>query len=129
MGCVKKTCGPVVSPGALKTPVTVQRQVLSPDGKGGQVKSWLPVGVGYFEVKQLNGREVFVDDQLRGEADHVFVTRWTTAVAFGIMITDRFLIANDITPAAPHVFNVRSIENVDYAGTVARILAERGVPT
>jgi SPP1 family predicted phage head-tail adaptor len=129
MACVKKSCAPAISAGDMDTPVTLQRMTLAPDGKGGQVKTWADVGVIYFSVAVLNGREVYVDEQLRGEADHAFLTRWSTASYYRIAIEDRLVMDNDVTPSKPFIFNIRAVENMEYSYTVARILAERGVPT
>lgn len=111
-------CPPYIPSGELRSFVSVEREVRTPDGAGGYTVSWSVAFSFWSAVKQVSGTEKFAQQQLWPNGGAKFRARWPDVET--LVETDRLLLDGK-------VYNVRHIADVDGWHSVGEITAERGV--
>jgi len=105
--------------GELRERVQVQRVRYTPDGAGGQLKTWVDHVVLFAFVEEKSARENYADSSLgriRTEKHWEFTT-WKRG---DITVQDRLVWAD-------RLWDIRSVENLLARNKFIRIIAEAGV--
>lgn len=105
--------------GELRSLVTVQQSVETPDGEGGRAHTWTDKFQAWFYAEQTSGGETYGDGasgRVRSVDSVRFLTWWRNDIA----TTDRLVL--DGRP-----FNIRSINNLITRNKFLEVIAEAGV--
>lgn len=104
----------------LREEVSFERLARTSDGAGGFTEAWAAVSGAPTRamVKPMSGRERWASQRIEATATHMIVTRYFS----GLKEADRATIRG-------RVYNVRFINNVDFADQWLEITAEVGVAT
>lgn len=105
-----------LSAGRLRDRVTIRRELLQDDGKGGQEGGWADLHARLpAEVVSQNGREAVIANALQGVSYARITIRWRADV----LTTDQLRIDGD-----PRDWNIRSAEDPDRRREQLVILAD-----
>ncbi len=115
MGCCKAT---KYSARMLRQEISIERLTRTDDGAGGYTESWAAVSGAPTRamVKAMSGRERWASQRVEATATHMFVVRFSS----GLMESDRISFDGKN-------YNIRFLNNVDYADEWLEITAEMGV--
>jgi len=101
----------------LREPIAIQRETLTPDDRGGQVKTWTTIESPWAKVEDRTGRERDYGQQQQAESVYTVYIRYTD-----VTVKDRLVIRGEN-------FNIRDIFPVDFKNQWQKIVAESGVGT
>jgi SPP1 family predicted phage head-tail adaptor len=104
----------------LRHRLTLQQEVLTPDGAGGYARTWSNIADLWAEIIPFSGnmnrsQETTVAAQLQSEISHRILLRYQSGVTAGM----RLLFGS-------RAFNIISIANREEAGEVLELLATEG---
>ena len=107
-----------ITAGKLREPIEFQRKTRTPDGAGGFTETWAAVAGAPTRamVKGMSGGERWASHRLEATATHKIVVRYFD----GLTEVDRAIIRN-------REYNIRWINNVEFADKFLEITAEVGV--
>lgn len=103
-------------PGELDQRVKIMRQVLTPDGYGGNAKTWTEIAEVWAKVMPVSGGEVTDYERVNAEARYLFVIRYPQDV-----------IDSDRLDWDGEGYNIRVRKKPKGRDLYMRIEAERGV--
>jgi SPP1 family predicted phage head-tail adaptor len=119
MACVKDNAKLVLDPSELRHSIDVQARVEVDDAFGGQTITWPTSHPGvWMSVEMLDGAEPVQHDQLAEVATHLFRCRFVDAS--GVTVKHRFLFRGEL-------YNILSVDNVEFRDRVLEFHARRGV--
>jgi len=99
----------------LRHRLSLQQEVLNPDGAGGYTRTWQTIVDLWAEINPISGREKLFASQLQAEISHKITIRYRT----GVNSSMRFLYEN-------RIFNIRAILNPKENDEVLEIWADEG---
>jgi SPP1 family predicted phage head-tail adaptor len=102
--------------GEIDQRVVIQRLTLTPDGSGGNVKSWTELATVWCHVRPKSGRESVGSDRVEGSASYLFVIRYRA----GLRDSDR-IVWKGVS------YNIRAIHDRSGRRLYLDLEAERGV--
>ena len=106
---------------SLSRKLALEERENLPDGSGGFVVSWKPLGVIWADVAARTGREDFIAGQTRPRVKYRIVVRGAPADAPSRPRPDqRFRDGG-------RVFNILTVAEADAQGRFLEILAEEGI--
>lgn len=103
-------------PGELDQLITIEEQVNTPDGYGGNTVAWTSKGNIFALVRPLSGREMTEFDRVNAEARYLFVVRYPA----DIIDSDRIIWEGE-------EYNIRVRKMPKGRDLYMQIEAERGV--
>lgn len=104
-----------ISVGMLNKKITIQREVMTPDGGGGFTRTWETLYTTWGMIKPVSANETMVSQQLEHTITHDIVIRYNG----GIKPADSLLYGSIR-------FNIKSMINVDMKNIWTQIKAEEG---
>jgi len=119
MGCQPKSCPETIPPGERPHRVKWERQGTADDGHGGQEVTWTLLGTLWAKAEQLSASEILARGGLVGEATVRFSFNWTPTLD-GMRQSDRLEFRG-------RLYNIQSINNIDFANTLLEVTASAGV--
>jgi SPP1 family predicted phage head-tail adaptor len=102
----------------LRHRLTLQAEVMTPDGAGGYVRTWNDVANIWAEIIPFSGRERFFSGKIQAETTHRILLRYRS----DITAAHRLMFEN-------RIFNIRAIMNAREQRDVLELLVEEGVAT
>jgi len=105
----------------LSRKLVLETRETQPDGAGGHVVAWAPLGTIWADVSARTGREDFVGGQPRHRTTYRIVVRGAPAGAPSRPRPDQRLREGD------RIFDIRSVAEADRFGRYLIIHAEEGV--
>lgn len=102
----------------LKHRVRIERLVLVEDDIGGQSHTWALVSEPWAYMKQRSGNEYFQAERLNGIASFRAVIRYNPAITE----VNRLVYLGK-------AYQIRSVENIEFANQWMDLTLESGVPT
>jgi head-tail adaptor len=112
----KRTCKPAKTP-ALQTPVRIDTQVRTPDGRGGYALAWTPLYSTYAERSDLTGGETLLAAQVTNTQMKRFKLRWPPNV--DLSAAQRLV---DLT--TNRTYNIRDVGGPDQMNRWVTLLCE-----
>lgn len=102
--------------GELDQLIEFNRETLTPDGIGGNVRTWSSIGEVWAHVRPASGKESTDFETVNAEAKYIFIVRWPLA----ILESDQIVWDGEL-------FNIRVIKRPKTRELYCEIEAERGV--
>jgi SPP1 family predicted phage head-tail adaptor len=109
-------CKPSIPTSARTAQITFQRPTETPDGAGGFDPSWSVVSQAWVAFKMKSGNEQYQRGQLNSVRMADFTMLW--ADGQDIEATDRIVMDDG------SIWNIRSIDDLEWAHTVIKMTAE-----
>ncbi len=100
----------------LRHRLTLQEEVMTPDGAGGYVRTWNDVVQLWAEVISVGGRERFFSGKIQSEGTHRVLLRYRNDIT-----TQHRLVFES------RIFNIRAIMNMREMDDVLELMVEEGV--
>lgn len=73
-----------VDPGALRSELSLQQNVPTPDGMGGHVETWSEIATVFAKIEPVSAASFFGPDQTVESVTHRITLRWRSGVAAGM---------------------------------------------
>jgi len=106
--------------GLMRRRVEFDAETLTPDGQGGNVRTWKPICTVWGQYTQISGNERIRQGRLQSEDMANLRVRYSDLVYSQVKTASRALVGGE-------VHNIRSITQPDQKRRMFDIVLERGV--